>query len=169
VTASISSLTAVAGLLSTSSALPSASDLPSWPQVESSVLSAVSSLLGTTQSDLTSQLKAGKSMNDLATAAGVSTSDLTSAIQGALTASGLPSGVNFAQMATRLAARTNNADLPDTSSSSSSSSTTASSSSTGLGVDTSSVLDVNLGGLSLDSSEVAMLLGSTGGSLDTYL
>ena len=168
-TASISSLTAVAGLLSTSSTQPSASDLPSWSQVQNGVLSVVSSLLKTTQSDLTTQLKAGKSLNDLATAAGVSAGDLTSTIQNSLAGSGLPAGINFAQMATRLAARTNNADLPDASSAPPTSSTSASAGSAGLGVDTSSVLDVRLGGLSLDSSEVAMLLGSTGGSLDTYL
>ena len=142
--------------------------MPSWSQVENGVLSAVSGRLGMTQTDLTAQLRSGKSMNELAAKAGVSASDLTSTLHGALAQSGLP-GANYAQMATRLAAKTNNADLPDATTSTAAPPLTTGSTGSSRGVDTSSVGAVRLGGLSLDSSEVSLLLGSTGRSFDSYL
>ena len=176
-TASISSLTATADLLGWSTAStatgPAAVSMPSWGDVRGGVLSAVSSKLGITQADLTAQLKTGKSMADIATAAGVSTSDLTATIQTSLEASGLPAGINFATMATRMANNKNNASIEDgpaTAPTTTAPASTTTSSSSGLGIDTSAVDSVTVGGLSLSSDEVSMLLGtSTGSTLDAYL
>ena len=181
-TASITALSQVSSLLgwspttsASSSSSASSSTMPSWSEVRTGVLSAVSTKLGISQSDLTSQLKTGKSMADIATAAGVSSSDLTATIQGSLEQSGLPAGINFATMATRMANNVNNASLdddPTAASTAAAAAATAAANSTGsaLGIDTSSLSDVNVGGLSLDASEVSMLLGgNTGNSLDTYL
>jgi hypothetical protein len=168
-TQSISSLTALASILSDSSTQATASTpIPSWSDVRGGVLSAVSGELGISQSDLTTQLKSGKSMSQIATAAGISSSDLTATIQGALAQSGLPSGVNLATMATRMANNVNNASIDDDPPAAAASTTTSTTSS-GLGIDTSTLSDVNMGGVSLDSSEISMLLGSSGSSLDTYL
>jgi hypothetical protein len=179
-TASISSLTALSGLLgwpaSSTSTSATTTTVPSWSDVRSGVLSAVSTKLGISQSDLTTQLKTGKSMSQIATAAGVSSEDLTSTIQGALEQSGLPSGVNFATMATRMANNVNNASIDDgpaSASSTGSGSTPSGSTTSGsasLGIDTSSLLEGSVGGgLTLDSSELSVLLGNSGGTLDTYL
>ncbi|BEP14569.1 hypothetical protein acdb102_28800 [Acidothermaceae bacterium B102] len=177
-TASISSLTATADLLGWSAAssatAPATVTMPSWGDVRGGVLSAVSSKLGITQADLTAQLKTGKSMADIATAAGVSTSDLTATIQTSLEASGLPSGINFATMATRMANNKNNASIEDgpatTATTAPATTSTPSSTTSGRGIDTSAVDSAMIGGLSLSSNEVAMLLGtSTGSTLDAYL
>lgn len=167
-TSSISAISSLLGTATTSSA----QSMPSWSDVRTGVLSAVSSELGMSQTDLTTQLKAGKSMADIATAAGVSTQDLISTIQTSLGQSGLPSGIDFSAMATRMANNVNNASIDDDpTSTTGSTSTSSGSSSTGssLGIDTSSVSDSDVGGLSLDADEVSMLLGSSGQNLDTYL
>jgi hypothetical protein len=176
-TASISSLTALSGLLgwpaSSTSTSATTTTVPSWSDVRSGVLSAVSTKLGISQSDLTTQLKTGKSMSQIATAAGVSSEDLTSTIEGALAQSGLPSGINFAAMATRMANNVNNASIDDSPATAAASTTPTTASSTAgaapLGIDTSALLDANVGGLSLDPSEVSVLLGGAGSNLDTYL
>ena len=179
-TASITALSQVSSLLGWSTTTSAASStststMPSWSDVRSGVLSAVSTKLGISQSDLTAQLKTGKSMADVATAAGVSTSDLTATIQGSLETSGLPAGINFATMANRMANNVNNASIDDEPSAAATAAAAAAtkaatSTTSALGIDTSSVSDVNVGGTSLDSSEISVLLGgSTGSSLDTYL
>jgi hypothetical protein len=150
--------------------------VPAWSTVRSGVLGAVAGELNMSQSDLTSALASGKSMSALASTAGVSSDDLVATITNALQQSGLPTGINLQTMASRLANESNDASMiadPGSTSTSTSSatdgSTSTSSSSSSLGIDTSSIGDVNVGGLSLDTSEVAMLLGSSGGTLDTYL
>jgi hypothetical protein len=179
-TASITSLTALSSLLgwpSTTSTATAATTLPSWSDVRSGVLSAVSTQLGISQSDLTAQLRTGKSMAQIAAAAGVSSNDLTSTIEGALEQSGLPSGINISAMATRMANNVNNASLDDdpttaptsTTSTTSSTSGAASTAGSSLGIDTSALTDANVGGLTLDSSEISVLLGGSGSNLDTYL
>jgi hypothetical protein len=165
-TASISTLTAVSGLLGWSPTAEPTTTMPSWTSIRSDVLTAVSGKLGISAADLTSQLKTGKSMAQIASAAGVSSNDLTLTIQGSLAQSNLPTGVNLATMATGMANNVNNASLDYSPSAPATTPTTGSSS---LGIDTSALQDVRLGGLSLDSSEITMLLGSRGSTLDSYL
>lgn len=162
-TASITTLTAVSGLLGWSPTAEPTTTMPSWTSIRSDVLTAVSGKLGISAADLTSQLKTGKSMAQLASTAGVSSNDLTLTIQGSLAQSNLPAGVNLATMATGMANNVNNASLDYTPSPAP---TTSGSS---LGIDTSALQDVRVGGLSLGSSEITMLLGSRGSTLDSYL
>jgi hypothetical protein len=164
-TASISSLTALSSLLGWPTTTATSAPMTSWSAIRNDVITAVSGKLGISGADLTTQLKSGKSMAQVASAAGVSKDDLAATIQGALAQTDLPAGVNLATMANGMANNVNNASLdyqPSTPA------TTATGSSS-LGIDTSALQDVRLGGLSLDSSEITMLFGSRGSTLDSYL
>jgi hypothetical protein len=67
------------------------------------VLSAVSSELGISQTQLQSQLQSGKSLAQIASAAGVSSDQLNSTITTALQQSNLPAGTDIASLATKMA------------------------------------------------------------------
>jgi hypothetical protein len=68
------------------------------------VLKAVSTELGMSQSQLQSQLHSGKSLSQVATAAGVSSDQLNATITGALKQSNLPAGTDIAALSTKMAA-----------------------------------------------------------------
>lgn len=164
-TASISSLTALSGLLGWPTTAATNAPMTSWSALRNTVLTAVSDKLGMSATDLTAQLKTGKSMAQVASAAGVSKNDLALTIEGTLAQSDLPAGVNLATMANGMANNVNNASL-DYQPPAPTATPTAGGS---LGIDTSALQDVRLGGLSLDSSEITMLFGSRGSTLDSYL
>jgi hypothetical protein len=166
-TASISSLNALSSLLGWTATSASDAPMASWSTIRNDVLTAVAGKLGISGSDLATQLKTGKSMAQVASAAGVSSNDLAVTIQGALVQSNLPAGVNLATMATGMANNVNNASLDYQPSTAATPSPAAGS--TSHGIDTSALRDVNLGGLSLDSSEITLLFGSRGSTLDGYL
>jgi hypothetical protein len=67
------------------------------------VMKAVSSELGISQSQLQSQLQAGQSLSQIATAAGVSSDQLNATITNALQQSNLPAGTDIASLATKMA------------------------------------------------------------------
>jgi hypothetical protein len=170
-TASISSLNALSSLLGWTATSASDAPMASWSTIHNDVLTAVAGKLGISGSDLATQLKTGKSMAQVASAAGVSSNDLAVTIQGALVQSNLPAGVNLATMATGMANNVNNASLdyqPSTAATPSAMPSPAAGS-TSHGIDTSALRDVNLGGLSLDSSEITLLFGARGSTLDGYL
>jgi hypothetical protein len=164
-TASISSLTALSGLLGWPTTTATNTPMTSWSALRNDVLTAVSDKLGISGADLTSQLKTGKSMAQVASAAGVSKNDLALTIEGSLAQSDLPAGVNLATMANSMADNVNNASIdyqPRTPAA-------PAAGGTSHGIDTSALRDVHLGGLSLDASEITMLFGSRGSTLDSYL
>jgi hypothetical protein len=163
-TASISSLTALSSLLGWPTTTATSTPIMSWSSLRNDVVTAVAGKLGISGSDLATQLKTGKSMAQVAAAAGVPKEDLAVTIQGALAQSDLPAGVNLATMASGMANNVNNASL-DYQAAAPTTAPTGSS----LGIDTSALRDVRLGGLSLDSSEITMLFGSRGSTLDSYL
>jgi hypothetical protein len=165
-TASISSLTALSSLLGWPTTTATSAPMTSWSSIRNDVITAVSGKLGISGADLTTQLKTGKSMAQVASAAGVSKDDLTLTIQGALAQTDLPAGVNLATMANGMANNVNNTSLDYQPPANPAAPTTGSST---LGIDTSALQDVRLGGLSLDSSEITMLFGSRGSTLDSYL
>lgn len=67
------------------------------------VLTAVASELGMSQVQLQAQLQSGKSMAQLATAAGVSSDQLNATITSALQQSNLPAGTDIAGLANKMA------------------------------------------------------------------
>jgi hypothetical protein len=163
-TASISSLTALARLLSTDSpTTPHPQPMLSWSAIQGNVLTAVSARLGMSQSDLTAALRTGKSMTALAATAGVSSTDLTATIQSVLVESNLPASVGLGTMATRMANNVNNHFIANAPKIAQSASTPT------LGIDTSAVNRVKLGSLSLNSDKVSTLLGTSARTLNTYL
>ena len=74
-------------------------------EARTNVMSAVATELGVTQTQLQSELQSGKSLSQLASAAGISSDKLTSTITAALQKSGLPAGTDLSAMATRMANR----------------------------------------------------------------
>jgi len=93
-----SPINALTGTLPTSSA-------PSNPvsTARANVMKAVSSELGISQSQLQSQLQAGQSLSQIATADGVSSDQLNATITKALQQSNLPAGTDIATLATKMA------------------------------------------------------------------
>jgi hypothetical protein len=67
------------------------------------VLKAVSTELGITPAQLQSQLQSGKSLSQVASAAGVSSDQLNATITSALKQSNLPAGTDLSALATRMA------------------------------------------------------------------
>jgi DNA-binding phage protein len=93
----------VSALSSTSQVAPTSSDPAS--SARSNVMSAVANELGISQSDLQTQLRSGKSLSDVAAAAGISSDQLTATITTALQKSNLPAGTDVAALATQMATR----------------------------------------------------------------